>query len=524
MSDRKEKFETSSGVPVPVVQPPPEAGPALPRPGDFPFTRGIHGEMYRSRLWTMRQYSGFRSAQETNRRFRFLLGKGQTGLSCAFDLPTQMGLDADDPLSQGEVGKVGVSISSIEDMRELLDGLPLDRVSISMTINATAGILLAMVAAVAEERGIPAEALSGTVQNDVLKEYVARGTYIYPPGPSLRLATDLIEHCVKFMPKWNPISISGYHIREAGSTAAQEIGFTLANGVEYVTHCVKRGLDVNAFGRQLSFFFNAHNNLLEEVAKFRAARRMWAAIMKDTFGATDPRAQMLRFHAQTAGSTLTAQEPENNVTRVALQAMAAVLGGCQSLHTNSMDEALSLPTEAAVRVALRTQQVLAAETGVAAVADPLGGSWWIESLTDSLEARAREYLDKVAAAGGAVAAIEAGIVQRDIEKAAYEAQQAQDRKEAIVVGVNAYADAASPAIPTLKVDLRVGSRQAKRLAALRKRRAAGAVRSALAALRDAAHGAENLMAPIFAAVRAQATLGEIVGALRGEFGRYQPPK
>jgi methylmalonyl-CoA mutase N-terminal domain/subunit len=518
------KRETTSGIPLEETYGPPPAPIALPNPGQFPFTRGIHSGMYRDRLWTMRQYSGFASAEETNRRFRFLLDRGQTGLSCAFDLPTQMGLDADDGMAEGEVGKVGVSIGSIEDMRALLDGIPLDRVSLSMTINASAAVLLALVEAVAEERGVAPATLSGTVQNDVLKEYIARGTYIYPPGPSLRIATDIVEHCVKGLPKWNPISISGYHIREAGSTAAQEIAFTLSNGIAYVTHCVRRGLDANAVGRQISFFFNAHNAFLEEVAKFRAARRLWASIMKDRFGATDPRAQALRFHVQTAGSTLTAQEPENNVTRVALQAMAAVLGGCQSLHTNSMDEALSLPTESAVRVALRTQQILAHETGVPATADPLGGSWAIERLTDALEDRAKDLIAKVDDLGGAEAAIQKGFMQREIERAAYEAQLAQDRGDAIVVGVNAYADAAKPDIPTLRVDPKLRARQSTRLAALRRRRDAGAARRALEELRDAAKGSANLMAPILTAVRANATLGEICGAMREAFGKYVPPK
>ncbi|MBI2921834.1 MAG: methylmalonyl-CoA mutase [Planctomycetes bacterium] len=519
----KDTRQSTSGIPIPLAAQPPARPPELSKPGEFPFTRGIHPGMYRARLWTMRQYSGFGSAEETNRRFRFLLEKGQTGLSCAFDLPTQMGLDADDPMAEGEVGKVGVSVCSVEDMRVLLEGIPMDRVSLSMTINATAGILLAMVAVASEERGIAAEKLSGTVQNDVLKEYIARGTYIYPPVPSLRLATDIIEHCVTSMPRWNPISISGYHIREAGSTAAQEIAFTLANGAEYMTHCVKRGLDPNAVGRQISFFFNAHNNLLEEVAKFRAARRLWAGLMKDRFGADDPRAQALRFHAQTAGSTLTAREPENNVTRVALQAMAAVLGGCQSLHTNSRDEALSLPTEDSVRIALRTQQILAHETGVAEVADPLGGSWFVESMTDALERSSREILARVDAAGGAVAAIQAGLVQREIEKAAYEAQLALERKEAVVVGVNAYAEEAEAGIPRLRIDPKIRARQAKKLAALRKRRGAGA-NGALRVLREVARGSGNLMEPIAAAVRARATLGEICGAMGETFGKYRPPK
>ncbi|MEK7467333.1 MAG: methylmalonyl-CoA mutase family protein [Planctomycetota bacterium] len=520
----RERVVTTSGIPVELVAGPPAAPLSLPRPGEFPFTRGIHPEMFRSRLWTMRQYSGFGTAAQTNRRFRYLLDRGQTGLSCAFDLPTQMGLDPDDAMAEGEVGKVGVSIGSIEDMRDLLEGIPLEQVTLSMTINATAAVLLALVVAVAEEKGVPAEKLGGTVQNDVLKEYIARGTYIYPPAASLRLTTDIIEHCVKAMPKWNPISISGYHIREAGSTAAQEIGFTLANGAAYLTHCVKRGLDPDAVGRQVSFFFNAHNNFLEEIAKYRAARRIWAGMMKDRFHSTDPRAQTLRFHAQTAGSTLAAREPENNVTRVALQAMAAVLGGCQSLHTNSRDEALSLPTEDSVRIALRTQQILALETGVPAVADPLGGSWFLERMTDDLEKLAREYIDRIDGMGGAVAAIQAGYVQREIERAAYDAQKAQDSGEAIVVGVNAYADEGAPDIPTLRIDGKDRARAAKKLAALRKNRGAGRVKESLERLRDAARSETNLFHLILDAVKARATLGEICGAMKQEFGKYSPPK
>ncbi len=523
-SSRKtgDPVRTTSGIPVDLVSEPGSAD--LPRPGEFPFTRGIHPEMFRSRFWTMRQYSGFGTAVETNRRFRYLLDRGQTGLSCAFDLPTQMGFDADDAMAEGEVGKVGVSISSIEDMRELLEGLPLETVTLSMTINSTAAVLLALVVAVAEERGVPAAKLGGTVQNDVLKEYIARGTYIYPPAASLRLATDIVEHCVKEMPRWNPISISGYHIREAGSTAAQEIGFTLANGTAYLTHCVTRGLDPDAVGRQVSFFFNAHNNFLEEVAKFRAARRIWAGIMRDRFGAKDPRSQMLRFHAQTAGSTLTAREPENNVTRVALQAMAAVLGGCQSLHTNSRDEALSLPTEDSVRIALRTQQILAHETGVPAVADPFGGSWFIEKMTGELEKGARDYMEKIEAMGGAVAAIQAGYVQKEIERAAYDAQKAQDSGEAVVVGVNAWADEGATKIPTMKIDGKARERAAKRLSVLRKKRGAAEVKRTLGGLRDAAGAAVNLVPPILEAVKARATLGEICGAMKDVFGRYAPPK
>jgi methylmalonyl-CoA mutase N-terminal domain/subunit len=487
-------------------------------PGEFPYTRGIQPTMYRGRLWTMRQYAGYATAEESNRRYRYLLEQGGSGLSVAFDLPTQMGYDADHTLAEGEVGKVGVSISSLEDMRVLFDGIPLERITTSMTINATAAILLSLYIAVAREQGADVRKLSGTVQNDILKEYIARGTYIYPPSPSMRIITDLFRYCADEVPRWNTISISGYHIREAGSTAAQEIGFTLSNGIAYVQAAVNAGLDVDRFAGQLSFFFNGHNNFFEEVAKFRAARRMWARIMRERFGAKDARSLLLRFHTQTAGSTLTAQQPDNNVVRTAYQAMAAVLGGTQSLHTNSKDEALSLPTEDAVRLALRTQQILAYETGVADTIDPLAGSYYVESLTDALEAQAQEYIDKVEALGGSVRAIEQGYIQREIEEAAYRYQTELDEQKRIVVGVNSFQQADESSIHTLRIDPAVGQRQAAKLAALRDRRDNAAVTSALAALEAAARGTENLMPRILAAVEAYATLGEISDALRHVFG------
>jgi len=521
--ERAAEFTTSSDI---VVEPLYTAedladwnpATALGYPGEYPYTRGIQPTMYRGRFWTMRQYAGFSSAEESNQRYKYLLEHGTTGLSVAFDLPTQMGYDADSPLAEGEVGKVGVSIGSLEDMRALFDGIPLEQVSTSMTINATASILLALYIAVAREQGADIRKLSGTVQNDVLKEYIARGTYIYPPQASMRIITDLFRYCADEAPNWNTISISGYHIREAGSTAAQEIGFTLANGIAYVRAAVNAGLDVDRFAGQLSFFFNGHNNFFEEVAKFRAARRMWARIMRERFGAKDARSLLLRFHTQTAGSTLTAQQPDNNVVRTAYQAMAAVLGGTQSLHTNSKDEALSLPTEDAVRLALRTQQVLAYETGVADTVDPLAGSYYVESLTDALEAQALEYIEKVEALGGSVRAIEQGYIQREIEEAAYRYQTELDEQKRIVVGVNRFQQAEESSIPTLRIDPAVGQRQAAKLAALRHRRDNAAVTSALAALESAARGSENLMPRILAAVEAYATLGEISDAMRHVFG------
>jgi methylmalonyl-CoA mutase N-terminal domain/subunit len=474
--------------------------------------------MYRGRFWTMRQYAGFSSAEESNQRYKYLLAQGTTGLSVAFDLPTQMGYDADNALAEGEVGKVGVSIGSLEDMRTLFEGIPLERITTSMTINATASILLALYIAVAREQGADIRKLSGTVQNDILKEYIARGTYIYPPQPSMRIITDLFRYCADEAPSWNTISISGYHIREAGSTAAQEIGFTLANGIAYVRAAVSAGLDIDRFAGQLSFFFNGHNNFFEEVAKFRAARRMWAQIMRERFGAKDARSLLLRFHTQTAGSTLTAQQPDNNVVRTAYQAMAAVLGGTQSLHTNSKDEALSLPTEDAVRLALRTQQILAYETGVADTVDPLAGSYYVESLTDALEAQAQDYIVKIDALGGSVRAIEQGYIQREIEEAAYRYQRELDEQKQIVVGVNRFQQAEEAPIPTLRIDPDVGRRQAAKLVALRDRRDNAAVTSALTALEAAARGSENVMPRILAAVEAYATLGEISDTMRRVFG------
>jgi methylmalonyl-CoA mutase N-terminal domain/subunit len=476
--------------------------------------------MYRGRLWTMRQYAGFGSAVETNRRYRYLLEQGQTGLSVAFDLPTQMGYDADDAMATSDVGKVGVSISSIEDMEELFAGIPLDRVSTSMTINATAAILLALYIAVAEKQGIPPDRLAGTVQNDILKEYIARGTYIYPPAPSMRLITDMFAFCKGRVPRWNTISISGYHIREAGCTAAQEVGFTLANAVAYVTAARVAGLEVDEFAPQLSFFFNAHNHLLEEVAKFRAARRLWARIMTERFGARDPRSCMLRFHAQTAGSMLTAQQPENNIVRVAVQALAAILGGCQSLHTNSMDEALALPTEASVRVALRTQQVLGYESGVADTSDPLGGSYAVEAMTSRIEEEAETYIAKIDGLGGSVSAI--SFMQREIQESAYRYQQDVESKARIVVGVNEFVMDEAPPSGLFQVDPAVGTAMAERLDRLRRARDAGAAARALEAVDRAARGRANLIPFILDAVRAKVTLGEICHALRKVFGVHHP--
>jgi methylmalonyl-CoA mutase N-terminal domain/subunit len=491
-------------------------------PGEFPFTRGIQPTMYRGRLWTMRQYAGFASAEESNRRYRYLLDQGVSGLSVAFDLPTQMGYDSDHPLAAGEVGRVGVAIDSIEDMAALFDAIPLDRVSTSMTINATAIILLALYIAVAKRQGAASKTLSGTVQNDILKEYVARGTYIFPPRPSLRIVTDVFAFCARELPNWNTISISGYHIREAGSTAVQEVAFTFAHAIAYVQSAIDAGLDVNGFGQRLSFFFNAHNDFLEEIAKFRAARRLWARIMRDRFGATNPRAQQLRFHTQTAGSTLTAQQPDNNIVRVALQAMAAVLGGTQSLHCNGRDEALALPTEDSARIALRTQQIIAAESGVANTVDPLGGSYAIESLTNDIERGAIAIIDRIDRAGGTLAAIEAGLIQREIQESAYKAQLAVDSGAATVVGVNRFAVAGrDTAIETLAIDPDVERRQIERVRAVRASRSADAWRAAIDAVTDAARGTANLVPPIVAAVEARATVGEIANALRTVFGEFE---
>jgi methylmalonyl-CoA mutase N-terminal domain/subunit len=495
--------------------------PGAEFPGEFPFTRGIQPTMYRGRLWTMRQYAGFGTAAESNARYRYLLAHGVSGLSVAFDLPTQMGYDSDHQLASGEVGRVGVAIDSIEDMALLFDGIPLDRVSTSMTINATAIILLSLYVAVARRQGVSVHKLSGTVQNDILKEYVARGTYIYPPGQSLRIVTDIFAFCERELPQWNTISISGYHIREAGSTAVQEVAFTFAHAIAYVQAAIDAGLNVDRFGQRLSFFFNAHNDFLEEIAKFRAARRLWARIMRDRFGASTPRAQQLRFHTQTAGSTLTAQQPDNNIVRVALQAMAGVLGGTQSLHCNSRDEALGLPTEESARLALRTQQIVAAETGVANTVDPVGGSYVIEKLTDDIEAGAEKLLAQIDGMGGTLAAIETGFIQREIQEAAYRAQQAIDGGEAIVVGVNRFADISGTPIEVFTVDPEIERRQIERVRALRAGRDPAACRAAIARVSEAAQSGVNLVTPIVEAVEAKATVGEISDALRAVFGEFQ---
>jgi len=522
----REHVETESGVPMEALFTPADLGQwnymeKLGFPGDYPFTRGVQPSMYRGRFWTMRQYAGFGTAEESNKRYRYLLDKGQTGLSVAFDLPTQMGLDSDDPLAEGEVGKVGVAIDTLEDMETLLSGIPLDRVSTSMTINATAFILLALYMAVAEGQGVRPEKLTGTIQNDILKEYIARGTYIFPPRPSLRVITDIFAYATGKLPRFNTISISGYHIREAGSTAAQEIAFTLLDGMTYVQSAVDLGLDVNAFGERLSFFFNAHNNFLEEVAKYRAARRLWARLMKERFGVTNPRAVMLRFHTQTAGSTLTAQQPDINVVRVALQALAAVMGGTQSLHTNSRDEALGLPTTEAATLALRTQQIIAHESGVTDTADPLGGSYAVEYLTDHLEKVAGDIMAAVDKRGGMIAAIESGYVQGEIQDAAYRYQQGVERGEKVVVGLNRYAEEESVATPILKVDPELEREQAERLRSVRARRDAGAVTRALERLDAAAKDGGNLMGPTMEAVKAYASVGEIIKTLKKTFGTYQ---
>jgi methylmalonyl-CoA mutase N-terminal domain/subunit len=494
---------------------------ALGFPGEFPFTRGIHPTMYRGRLWTMRQYAGFAAAEDSNKRYRYLLAQGVNGLSVAFDLPTQMGYDSDHQLAAGEVGRVGVAIDSIEDMALLFDGIPLDRVSTSMTINATAIILLALYVAVARRQGVPIPTLSGTIQNDILKEYVARGTYIYPPRQSLRIVTDIFGYCERELPQWNTISISGYHIREAGSTAVQEVAFTFAHAIAYVQAAIDAGLDVNQLGQRLSFFFNAHNDFLEEIAKYRAARRLWARIMRDRFHATHPRAQQLRFHTQTAGSTLTAQQPDNNVVRVALQAMAAVLGGTQSLHCNGRDEALALPTEESARVALRTQQMIAAESGAANTVDPVAGSYAIEALTDEIERGARALLDRIDHAGGTLVAIESGLIQREIQESAYRAQVAIDAGESVVVGVNRFSDEqGAAAMDTLQIDPDVERRQIERVRGVRASRSADAWRAALDVVQDAARDGRSLVPPIIAAVEAKATVGEVADAMRAVFGEY----
>lgn len=524
--ERKEQFLTSSEIEIENLYTPDQIADLnyaedLGFPGEYPFTRGVYPTMYRGKPWTMRQYAGFGTAEESNKRYKYLLEAGQTGLSVAFDLPTQMGYDSDHDLSQGEVGKVGVAIDSLADMEVLFDGIPLDKVSTSMTINAPASVLLCMYMAVAEKQGVSFEQLSGTIQNDILKEYIARGTYIFPPNPSLRIITDIFEYCSKNLPKWNTISISGYHIREAGSTAVQEVAFTLADGIEYVDRAIKAGLNVDEFAPRLSFFFNAHMNLLEEVAKFRAARRIWAKLMKERFDAKDPKSWMLRFHTQTAGSTLTAQQPMNNIMRVTLQALAAALGGTQSLHTNSYDEALGLPTEESVRIALRTQQVVAYESGIADTIDPLGGSYFIESLTDQIEENAWQYLNKIEELGGMAKAIEAGYVQTEIQDAAYKFQRAVETKKEIVVGVNQFTINTEEKPEILKVDPELEVRQVKRLTELKQSRNQATVEEALANVRRAAEGTDNLMHPILSAVRAYATLGEICGVLREVYGEYQ---
>jgi methylmalonyl-CoA mutase N-terminal domain/subunit len=489
-------------------------------PGVYPFTRGIQPTMYRGRLWTMRQYAGFGTSAESNKRYRYLLGHGVTGLSVAFDLPTQMGFDSDHVLAAGEVGRVGVAIDSLDDMAELFDGIPLGKVSTSMTINATAIVLLSLYVAVARRQGVPIRELSGTIQNDILKEYVARGTYIYPPRASLRIVTDIFAYCERELPNWNTISISGYHIREAGSTAIQEVAFTFANAIAYVEAAIAAGLDVNSVGQRLSFFFNAHNDFLEEVAKFRAARRLWARIMLDRFGASHPRAQQLRFHTQTAGSTLTAQQPDNNIVRVAIQALSAVLGGTQSLHCNGRDEALALPTEESARIALRTQQI-AQETGVANTVDPLGGAYAIEELTSRIEAGARDILERIEAAGGTLPAIEQGLIQREIQESAYRAQQQIDSHETIVVGVNELTSDEPGNIDLLSIDPEIERRQIERVRQVRASRDAAACRAALDAIVSAARGHDNLVPRVIAAVEARATLGEISDALRGVFGEHK---
>ncbi len=533
--ERQPRFQSSGDIPVERLYTPDAAAEACPAiaeeylaklgfPGEYPFTRGVQPTMYRGRFWTMRQYAGFGTAAESNQRYKYLLAQGQTGLSVAFDLPTQIGYDADDPLALGEVGKVGVAISSLADMETLLDGIPLDKVSISMTINAPAAILLAMVIAVARKQGVHATELRGTVQNDILKEYIARGTYIFPPAASMRLITDLFRFCASDVPNWNTISISGYHIREAGSTAVQEVAFTLANAIEYVKAALAAGMAVDDFAPQLAFFFNAHNNFLEEVAKFRAARRLWAKIMRDRFGAQDPKSWQLRFHTQTAGSTLTAQQPENNVVRVTLQALAAVLGGTQSLHTNSHDEALALPSEAAVEVALRTQQIIAYESGVADTIDPLAGSYYVEQLTDAIEQRAQQYIEKIDAMGGAAKAIETGFVQGEIQDAAYAALRAVENLEQIVVGVNRFQHERET-LPSdlLRIDEAVQAEQIARLQAVRAKRDAANVAGVLARIKTASQDPTAALLPLFIeAVEAYASLGEICTTLREVFGEYRP--
>jgi len=527
--ERKEEFSTLSSIEIepvytPLHSPEEQYLEKLSFPGEYPYTRGVYPTMYRGRLWTMRQYAGFGTAEETNRRFLYLLEQGQTGLSVAFDLPTQMGYDSDHPMAEGEVGRVGVAIDSLDDFRTLMKDIPLDRVSTSMTINATAAILLAMYVACAEENGVPLEKLSGTIQNDILKEYYARGTYIYPPEPSMRIVTDIFAWCKDNVPSWNTISISGYHIREAGATAVQEIAFTLSDAVAYVRAALDAGLDVDEFAPRLSFFFGVHNNFFEEVAKFRAARRIWARTMKERFGARKDRSCLLRFHTQTAGCTLTAQQVENNVVRVTLQALAAVLGGTQSLHTNSKDEALSLPSEEAVLTALRTQQIIAEETGVCDTMDPLGGSYFVEKLTDELEKKILALMDKIEEMGGMIKAVEAQFPQREIERSSYEYQKSVESGETVVVGVNKYTDSTGKHERRFKVDPEVAKHQIEKLKKLKESRDTKRVEELLKQIEDSARGEENLMPPIIEAVKGKATLGEISTALEKVFGRYNPSK
>jgi methylmalonyl-CoA mutase N-terminal domain/subunit len=525
-TERRKRFETSSGIDLPADFNPSNTEPVdydkdLNSPGDFPYTRGIYSNMYRGRLWTMRQYAGYATAEESNARYKYLLAQGTTGLSVAFDLPTQIGMDSDHALAAGEVGKVGVAIDSLDDMLRLFDGIPLDSVSTSMTINATASTLLCLYLAVARKQNVPFDKVKGTLQNDILKEYIARGTYIYPPRPSLRLVTDTFAYCAREVRNWNTISISGYHIREAGSTAVQEVAFTLADGVTYVEAALQAGLEVDDFAPRISFFFNAHNNLLEEIAKYRAARRLWSRIMRERFKARDPRSLMLRFHTQTAGSSLTAQQPEVNIVRTTIQALAAVLGGTQSLHTNAMDEALALPTEEAARVALRTQQVIAHESGVADIADPLGGSYAIEHLTDEIEDRASNYLERIDALGGMLRAIDTGYVQKEIQESAYRYQRAIETEEAIVVGVNRFQSKEETPIETLRIDPAIEQQQIERVRAIRARRDAATTESTLNKLEDAARGTENLLPRILECVEAQATVGEISDRFRKVWGEYK---
>ncbi len=524
--ERKETFVTGSNHEVERLYTPVDLEgmdyeEALGFPGEYPYTRGVQPNMYRGRFWTMRQYAGFATAEESNKRYKYLLDQGQTGLSVAFDLPTQIGYDSDHALSEGEVGKVGVAIDSLKDMEILFDGIPLDQVSTSMTINAPASVLLAMYIAVAEKQGVSPDKLTGTIQNDILKEYIARGTYIFPVEPSMRLITNIFEYCSEETPKWNTISISGYHIREAGSSAVQEVAFTLADGIAYVEAAIKAGLEVDKFAPRLSFFFNSHNDLLEEVAKFRAARRIWAKIMKDKFGAKNPKSMQLKFHTQTGGSTLTAQQPDNNIVRVAIQTLAAVLGGTQSLHTNSKDEAMALPTEDSVRVALRTQQIVAHESGVAETVDPLAGSYYVESLTNEIEEKAMEYIDRIVDMGGAPSAIEKGYIQKEIMDSAYEYQKQIESNERIVVGVNKFQTNEQPPQGLLRVDPTVGELQMKKIDELKEERDNDQVAQKLAELKKAAQTDQNLMPLILDAVKAYATLGEICGSLRDVFGEYQ---